>query len=470
MAERAHAQPYEPDLDNTSGGSVMISLERAAPSSDTIESIYKKNMRWGLYGSMLFEGIMLVHRIMLFCTMSLPAYGVVVSMLSLIHLGAHLADWGATNSIPPLLSYFTRSKQHFKIMMLYYTLAPHLPLLLFTTGIMLFFLRTHAMIIAMPYKLTIFVFLVSIESVRNFVRQFLYTVPETKAVVSIELSLLVGRIVALWGAYGLFHQPLTPFFILFSHVIEMLVCMLLFVGLLYRVYRTLPHDETFFYSDKMLNLCWIKFFNYILRLSRNLFTANFLTPLLAVQCGLATAGVFYLASKLAHALLSVVKITIGYTGNGLLAAAKKRQPDDAVPMVFMMLSRKLFCISVPLIAIFVVLAPIVSHFFYAEQLSYQIFMLCFLFLLMSVVESAFILYECLYILHHAAAKLFLIKMVELAFYYCFMYVFIATSPYLLLMSTVVLRAIMLAIVVWRAYLLLESCSFSLKIDSRSRCL
>ncbi len=463
----------------------MISTARTAPSFDVI---YKKNMQWGLYGSMLFEGIVLVHRVMIFSTLSLQAYGIVVSMLSLIHLGAHIADWGATNSVPPLLPYFTRSKQHFKSMMLYHTLALHLPIVLLTTAIMAMWLQAHPALIDMPGALAIFAFLVCIESARNFVRQFLYTVQRTQLVVTIELSLLFGRIVVLWGAYLVLQQPLTPFFILASHVVEMLLCMLLFAGVLRGVYRGLPD-----YAAQFSGLCSypsrhsaeglvpqderiqhpahpeeratsvasvskgnfqyfarIKFFNYILRLSRNLFTSNFLTPLFALHFGLATAGIFYFASKLASALLSVVKITIGYAGNGLLAAAKKTS-DSQLRVVFARLSRKLFLISVPLVAVFIVLAPLVSHFWYAQQLSYQIFMLCTLFLLLSIAECSFILYECFYIIQHAAQQLFVMKLVELAIFYGFMYFFKTTSPYVLLMGVVMVRLLTLAAVVYHAY-------------------
>jgi hypothetical protein len=64
--------------------------------------------------------------------------------------------------------------------------------------------------------------------------------------------------------------------------------------------------------------------NYLLRLSRNIFAVHFLTPLFAFQFGLKTAGLFFFASKLAKIVSAVVKLSIGYSGNGLLARVKNQ--------------------------------------------------------------------------------------------------------------------------------------------------
>lgn len=492
-------------------------------SNYSLDALYKKNISWALWGSIIYELLLLVHRSMLFSTMSFSNYGVVVSFLSLVHFISHVADGGATNSIPPLLSYFTHSKRSFNIMFKKYTLAVHIPILILVTVVALYYFNNHATVISIPGKLGFLGFLVVTESARNFLRQFLYTVQATKYVVIVELGLLIVRVAILWTAYFFGHYTLSPLILLYSHVIEMLVCNVLFGALVHKMYNKLPNNfsirqkdglETniFEYSWKSpptsiggpeklstvkswipasagmtspsdLNSSYninfnvstlsdttpnddfifppqffassvrIKFFNYLLRLSRNLFSSNFLTPLLAVHCGLATAGIFYFASKLAQSLLSVVKITIGYSGNGLLAAAKK-ESTQTINHTFSRLNKKLFWISAPLMSGFLVATPLVTFVWYSQELQYQIFMLSMLFLFMNIIECFFILYECLFILHHAAHQLFFIKIIEIVLFYIIISCITPAAPYLSLISTFVLRSMTLTFVVIHAQHLL----------------
>lgn len=420
------------------------------PSNYSSDALYKKNMSWALWGSIAYELLLLVHRSMLFSSMSFSSYGIVVSFLSLVHLISHVADWGATNSIPPLLPYFTYSKRSFNIMLKKYTLVVHMPILIVVTVGALYYFSTHASVMSMPGKVGFLGFLVITESARNFLRQFLYTVQATQQVVSIELGLLIVRIAVLWGVYFFGHYTLSPLILLYSHVIEMLVCNVLFAALMHKMYKKLPNDnDSIFPPQFFVTSVRIKFFNYLLRLSRNLFSSNFLTPLLAVHCGLATAGVFYFASKLAHALLSVVKVTIGYSGNGLLAVAKK-QSAQTIDRTFYRLNKKILWISAPLMSSFLVTAPLMTSVWYRQELHYHLFMISTLFLLMNIIECFFILYECLFILHHAAGQLFCMKIVELMVFYVAISYWKATSPYLLLISTILLRSMTLTIVIIQA--------------------
>ena len=414
-----------------------------------INHVYSNTMQWALYGSSLFELVTLIHRIAIFNYMPLQSYGALVSTLSLIHLAHHIADCGATNSIPPLLPYFVHSKNLFKTMILKHTIIPHLPIVI---GVSVLSVAYASIMLphSLPLHPILLATLILLESISSFLRQFLYTIQDTKAVVSIDLSLSCMRIILLWSFLFGYGIVLTPCFILSSHLICTVAGAMLKAWRVSLFYRTLPNNDNPLVIRWSYVLCTIKLPNYLLRLSRNLFTTNFLTPLFAIRFGLGTAGIFYFASKLAHFFIAVIKITIGYTGNGLLAASKA-QSQEQTKKVFAMLCNKLIRISLPLVALFIISSPLIATYWYEQTACQKIVVLCALFLLLSISECFFILYECFYIIQHAASQLFGIKIAELAFLYGFIQLSAVTSPDLMLCGIICVRITTLMIIAGLAH-------------------
>lgn len=408
------------------------------------------NMQWALYGSILFECIALGHRTALFCYMPLQSYGALVSILSIMHLANHIADFGATNSIPPLLPYFSKDKQSFRTMMLTHTIMPHFPV---ATAISIATIVYFAITLPGQYTIVhpaILAVLIMSEIIGSFLRQFLYTIQDTKTAVSISLGLFCTRVFCLWVLLFGYSIPLTPQLILYSHLISAAVSIALKIWRMGIFYQKLPDDDASAETLSGYFFLSIKIPNYLLRLSRNLFNSNFLTPFFAAHFGLGTAGVFYFASKLSHFLVAVIKITIGYTGNGLLAASKKHSLEHT-KKVFALLSGKLVGISLPLVALFIMGSPFIATYWYGQMVCQKVVILGALFLMLSIMEGFFILYECFYIIEHAASQLFIIKITELAVFYGLIQLAQATGPATILCGIISIRLTTLAIVTGLAY-------------------
>jgi len=442
------------------------------------------NLSWALWGSTFYEIILTGHRIAIFSLLPKESYGFLVTLLAIIHLGTHIGDFGAANSIPPLLHHFTRSKRHFIVMLWRYTVLPHVPLLFMTTGAVLLYTSSTSQTLGwekIPWTVG---FLIIVETIEAFMRQFLYYIQYVRETVIIETGELVARLGIIWALFFCFSYPITHELILYSHLIEAGSICILFIFLLRKFYASLPDhtpdhtpdltpdynhanntlaitDRTrnesldpLYFTNK-INACDFNFVqqkipNYLLRLSRNIFTTSFLTPLFAIQYGLSSAGIFYFASKLSKSALAAVKITIGYTGTGLLAQAKHASLEIK-QSIFSVLSRKLTLITLPMLMLFIPAATLYTSWWQKETVSITIVSLSFLFFVLSVTEFFFILYESYFIVEEASVHLFSTKIGELGILWIIIHSPVNDNPQTMLVSIIILRVTTLLYIACAAY-------------------
>ncbi|MBX9831278.1 hypothetical protein K2X40_04945 [Candidatus Babeliales bacterium] len=404
------------------------------------------HLTYALWGSTLFELMALAHRLALFALLEPKTYGYLVSILSIIHVGNHVADFGASNSIPALFNHFLSSKKNFRTMLFNVTLAPHLPLALATGFIVAFFAGSLFKSSATPQHQLMIMTLVVLETMQGFLRRFLYTAQKTKEVVCTELGLFLMRAGTVWFVYFALARQITVMTILYSHLLESIVMLACFIVLMRTLYAPLPEEDGSVPRAFDWSFVSTKFFNYLLRLSRNIFSTSFLTPLFAVSYGLECARIFHFAGKFAHSLLSVIKITVGYAGGGLLV---KTQQDSAPQKAssFSQLNQTLLGVLVPALMLFV------GNFYFMSGISTHIntCLLSLLFLLLSISEGFFILYENLFIINHATHKLFFLKISELGILYALVHFMHTSSPTFFLASIICLRMSTLALVAQHAY-------------------
>jgi len=357
---------------------------------------------------------------------------------------------GVTNSITPFLQLLSQNKNNWQFLLIQKTLLPHLPLILLTSiGTLVYFLHTS---LAKNIDVTlgiIMMALIILESGQSFMRQLLYALFQTTAVVSIELGLLIARYGAIWGLSLLCNYPMTISLIMWSHLASTLICLSLFLALLTRVYKKLPETELNIPAHFSWRLAQNRAYNYLLRLSRNIFSIHFLTPLFAFQFGLKTAGLFFFASKLARIVSAVVKLSIGYSGNGLLAQIKnKALPEKRA--AFSLLAAKLLSLIIPACALFAPLCAGALHRGYIQSAATDIFVLCLLYLIITFFEFFFMLYEQWYILEEAAHRLCIIKLIELGALFALLK-YCPLSAIQLLAILIIVRALHFGFIAFHAY-------------------
>jgi hypothetical protein len=378
-----------------------------------MDAQFKSSFRFALYGSTLYELIALAHRTFIFHKLDLSSYGLLVSILGISSIAVHIGDFGASNTLSPFMHIFCASKQNFKTMLLRYTMRVHLPLMLLASAGTLFFWHAKLPGLSNSSYVWLLGVLILLEIPEAFMRQFLYAAAQTRFAVTCELALLIARLALLWMLIMFFGWSLTVGLILLSHVISAFVCCFIFMVALARLYRTLPDVDRSIPNMLPRSLARTRFFNYVLRLSRNIFTSSSLTPIFALIFDLKTAGIFYFAGKLVKVVQSVVRIAIGYTGNGLLARVKN-QGIGAKQEAFQILGEHLMRILLPVLMCFALNSSLLERFGYVHQCSHEMVVFTQLFLIVNFFDCVVLLYEQYYIMEEASARFFFLKVFEIA--------------------------------------------------------
>jgi hypothetical protein len=412
-----------------------------------IHKAYISSFRWTLSGSFVYEACKVTHCIMLMQCMPTALYGTMGSIFSIIYLVTYIADLGATNSLPPFIQLITKSKYNFKTFIIKYCLVPHSPIIIACA--------TGARYVAMNKfsnlpDLWLIPCIICLETIRTFLRMLLHATFLSKYVVSIELTILAGYLAITWTPVILLDLPVTLNTIFIPHLIDSAVCVTAFLVLLIKYYRNLPDGKLSLDSSLSKRLVKTRTFNYLLRVTRNMFTSNFLTPLFAWRFGLVSAGTFYIASIIVNALQSVIKSTVWYPGSALLANVKEASQETKL-QAFANINSKLTNLLAPIIIIIALNINGIIKMGMMPSITSESIALALLFLLISFAEFFFLLYEQLYIIEEAANKLFLFKVIELLALYLLIRHNIVYSPATTLVSLIVVRALSFSIIAVNAW-------------------
>ncbi len=384
---------------------------------NNISNKFHLGVRWNLAGSIIYETIKAVHNFFLFNLINQATYGLLGSTLSIIYFSSKIADLGATSSLPPFFHYIMRNKQTFTRIMLKHYLLPHLPLvLLIATGSAIIytnqFISSTTITIAIPI-------IISFEVVRYFLRIFLHAAFKSKAVVIIEVGLFMIFVALIWLPHILFGMPLTIKNILMVHIFDSVTCVAIFLVVLARFYHSLPSTAEPTSRPSIKRMTATKIVNYLLRISRDLFTSNFLTPLFALKCGLGQAGIFYFATIIVNTIQSTIKMSIHYPANGLLSNLKE-SPHITKKAAFSMLCQKLTKLLTPIIIFLMINHQfILSLSKKTTNITTNTLAMILLFLLITFIESFFLLYEQFYVIEEASTRLFMFKILEFILFYVF---------------------------------------------------
>ncbi len=413
-----------------------------------IQAQFKRSLRWTLSGSLIYETIKFAHCFLLLQLLPQAIYGVMGSLFSLIYLTTYIADLGATNSIPPFFHLFTQSKYDFKRFLLVFSLAPHLPILcVCAAGATIF---ASIKFSTLPYILLIPTIII-LETTRSFLRLLLHTTFQAKRAVAVEVILFLLYLGIIWIPYLIFESPITLNKIFIPHLIDSALAVALFSLLIRKYYKRLhPAKESTLPHNLAKRLAVTRLFNYLLRVGRNFFTSNFLTPLFAIKFGLSTAGLFYFASTLINAIQAVVKSVIGYSGNALLANLKT-STQESKREAFVLLSQKLILVLAPFIIVLSTNYKSILRLSRIGDITSYTMALALLFMILAFLEFFFVLYEQFYIIEEAANKLFYFKLFEFALFYGLISSAVTSNPVATLIGLIVIRVTSLIIIALNAF-------------------
>lgn len=362
-------------------------------------SFFNKSLRWNFFGSCLYEITKVFHNFYLLHYMTNTDYGQTGFILSTIYLTARIADFGNAYSTVPLLEDMRQSQRAYRFILGRFFLYPQFPALLISACVLSWYIPQ------IDRGLIIAIFIC--ETYRLFLRYLLHAQFQTACVVIVELASFSIFLASVWLPY-IIYGNLTPHSILIAHFADSALASISLGILSIFHYKALPESINIEKIPAIKTIVCNKLFPYFNRLNREITSSNVLTPIYAVMFGYERVSIFYFLGIATTAYQMIIKNTITYSGNALMAQLRYASNQEKAA-AFNMISAKLcLMLAIPLGTIII---------FYSNAIAivdYQFINLVFCFLVLMGIDLVMHIYEQYYLIQNAGQKFFTIKLLESA--------------------------------------------------------
>lgn len=436
-------------------------------------------IRWLTAESILYHAIFLAHQLLLFKAAGIKLYGIISVIFSLTYLATTIASFGLESSLSPFFQEIIQNKKNFRRFFVYQIFPTILLSILLSMAFILalVFLKNPNAILGSKitgnifsqgkvlleyfhdnispfFILTIF-FLILSESIKKALRAFLYIVFKNKINMIIEIASITIYISSIWAWYLIF-GTITLDIIFVPMAITSIVSSFLLAIFVYKIYKTLPEDNSFicktkysiklfgsmiknifsknkysffggFFSKPIKSFCSIfkrskkglqvrilktRAINFANQFAHSIFSSNFLVPFFAIQFGLTQAAIFKLLSHISYTITMIMRKIFGWTCDTILAHTKNLESVQKKD-VFHDINNKINNILLALtIFLTINISKIVS--FTGTPESAINWTLIFFFLAITLVENLFISYEKFYIAEEKNGIILLINILSMA--------------------------------------------------------
>lgn len=415
-----------------------------------ISQKFASSFRWNIFGSISYEGLKVAHQTFLLYVINAQSYGLIGSVFSIIYLVIYLSKFGIGDTLAPFLNTFIESKKNFVQLFIKNYVLPQIVVFSIAAIIATYFYSNSFFNNAQSPYLILLPLIIICEGMRIFFRRFLHIIFFSKATVIVETVLMFFFLFLVWFPYLILGFPMTPNLIFIPYFLDSVVAIIIFTFMIIKFYKTLPNTETSYPKNFWIRILKSRFFNYSIQVSKNFFTGNFLTPFFASQFGLVEAGIFNFANHLAESIKSVMKVTILFSGNALLAKIKTAALSvkrDA----FKMLGEKLNLIIYPIIIFLLINYKPLLNLKAATNITGEALLLTLVFLIITFMDHFFLIYEQFYIVEEQAHKLFIFKILEFGLFYIFIIANGISTPLAALLGILVLRILTFSVIATNAY-------------------
>ena len=375
---------------------------------------FNAKARWNLFGSAIYEGLRIAHNTILAILFTPQVFGLVGSLFASTFLVVRLSDAGATNTLLPFFGYLERSQHTFKSFFVRRLLLPLFITAPIGAGLASIFLHTtdHKTLASCAVILPLLIFS---ETVRSFLRQFLHLAGQSKQTVLTDHITFCAYVLVCWPILFFVPSMRTPFFVFALFLVDSLIGMGSFLVLTLRFAKTLPLTTTYEPEPPLRNFYLARLYAWLMRICKELFSSNALTPLFAATVGLKQAGLFYFAATLAMALHAMMRSVIGYAGASFFISARKASMPAA--HAFTLVSQKLSSILLVLISFFILSYHDIAKLTHATAAPSQLTIFFVLYFAIVVIEFTLLLYEQQYQFEQAGAKALQWRALELILVY-----------------------------------------------------
>lgn len=391
----------------------MTNQQQPTPNFDkNIQAKFSKGFVWNLSGSILYEITKTLHLFFLMRCSTGDGYGIIGSIFTMAYFATALIDLGASNSLPPFIGIFTKSKESFRKLLIYYYSIPFSMGLFIAFAALLFFFGNNAIVHDFPGLFIIVPLIIIFETIITFFRLMLHLFFKSKYIVIFETIFIFLYFSSIWIAYLGFGASINPYLVLIPHCIDSFSVLTFCSIMLYRHYQKLPSSQELLPTGITKRIVSTRCYNYLLRLSRHMFTNGVLTPFFAYKFGFHAAGLYYFASTFAASLQTIIKSIMVFSGNAFLANVKECSLE-VKKYAFGILSQKLATVITPVIIFLAINFKTILHLAQRHDEMNTIIAFILLFILITTTEFFLILYEQFYIIEEASSKIFLFKAVEM---------------------------------------------------------
>lgn len=408
-------------------------------------------LRWNAVESVLYYITFLLHQFFLYRCTSHELYGLISTIFALIYIGITISNMGLDISLGTFLTIVTKSKQHFRSLLIPQLILEAL-LILFVLGISYGILNFIApqLLYALDFRLIIILAAITcLEGLRKTVRLLLQLVFFNKITTLTELITLILYCVTVWSYYGI-----TKTISLFTIFIPMLfivsiggLCALSYC--LYCYYSKLPDTHKKFNTSIYYRISINRAFNYLYQVSTLFFSTNFLVPLFAARFGLSHAALFNVTSTIVRTIAVILQKMFGTTSNAWLAHIKETT-IEMKRAVFFSVSTILYQFLYCIIIFFGINGKklLLMNSLSLDVYSYAI---AYLFLIMFLTDNFCLIYEKFYIIEEKTYYLLFFNGITLTFGYVILYNTALSLLHILLLLTSIRLTTFILIMLFSSY-------------------
>jgi hypothetical protein len=402
--------------------------------------------RWNTFESICYKAILTIHQTCLFYFATKLIYGLSSFIFAIIYLITELINLGLDKSIAQFSQNYFHNKNFFKRyfvtqMAIQATILLFFGMLALKYHLLDLLLRPAKQPCLANMQIYLIIVIVICESIRKTLRLISQLLFLNKPAALLELSLISIYTGLFWMSAWL-GQQINLYTIYIPLLIQSLIGI---TGLLIlispQIKKNLASHPTSEHSDiSYAKIYYYRLQNYLYQLSEMLFTSNFLIYFFTTIIGVINIGQVKLANYFAVFIKALLEKSFGLVS--LAIFAKNKHLISTQKVLFNFVQSQLNLILSFLITIFSLLSLIAG---YANNNNY----LALLFLVFTLVNNFFIVYEQLYLIYNRISVLFLLNLACLAsfivVYLMFPDLFAANQAAYLLMILASLRIISLII-------------------------
>jgi len=377
-----------------------MALDKGINSKSQLSDLFSFSIMWNSIEAFGYQTVFLLYQVALFNWISPILFGLQGAFFATCYLAISLLNGAFDGGVIPVFSELSKTRSTFeKILWPFFFQS----LILFITPLVLgglfsffplLFPIEYLSYCSLKYLL-LFSLFVGFEGTKKNLRSLLHLSFKNKYLAKLEVFNIASYATCSLLIY--YSNGVSNLFILvFPFILISFFTTCLLGSQLAKFYISLP--KGLFFNDSKIHSRFIKsrFYTYVNQITRILFSSNFLLPFLALSAGLPAVGIISLINTITFTCTCLIQKIFGPLGAALFAHTKSF-PLKEKQATFVRVANATWIVS----SIFFVLFLFYGVIFLKNPTtffsSFSVEVLIYLFFLVHLVESCFIVYEKFFI-------------------------------------------------------------------------